>query len=206
MTKKEMLKQLSELPHPITVGLVVFDDGCQFYILTNNEGFACTVGGAFPINGPFKLSPALRRDLMHVMSIQDSDSLEEVIEEHISDESRRDTIFEVLRIIGDDAAGQLFQLNWPAARSFYVFHDMGRGESAVFTSLKAAYGYFLDYFARHGDGLPWESMSDDDLAEWIELVESWRAQGARKLPPREWLGGYHSPWDGTTGRVGFPEE
>lgn len=47
MTRKEMLKQLSELPHPITVGLVVVDDGCQFSILTNNEGFACTVGGAF---------------------------------------------------------------------------------------------------------------------------------------------------------------
>lgn len=40
MTRKEMLKQLSELPHPITVGLVVFDDGCQFCILTNHEGFA----------------------------------------------------------------------------------------------------------------------------------------------------------------------
>ena len=50
---------------------------------------------------------------MYVMSIQDSDTLEEVIEEYITDEIRRDTIFELLRIIGDDAAKQLFQLNWP---------------------------------------------------------------------------------------------
>jgi hypothetical protein len=46
MIRERMLKKLNELPHPIVEDLVVFDDGCEFYILTRQKGFYCLVGGA----------------------------------------------------------------------------------------------------------------------------------------------------------------
>lgn len=207
MDRKRILKQLGELPHPITVGLTVFDDGCEFFILTSREGFDCTVGGAFPVNGPFKLSPTLHKDLMRVLSLQTAAyGLDELIEEHVTDASKRDALLEALAVIGEDAAKELFHLKLPATRSFYVFHNMGCGESALFSSRKAAYKYFLDYFTSEGSGLSWESMSDDDLIEWVKRIESWRDNGANKLPPREWMGAYSSPMDGTAGQAVFHRE
>ena len=191
MTKREALKQLSGLPHPIINGLVVFDDGCEFYILTHQKGFACLVGGAFPINGPLKLSPAQYMDFSRVFSLHGGDSLEEAISEHIYNEIRRDFLIHLLKVIGEDAIKEILRINWPLGKAFYVFHDMGRSESAMFPSLKAAYEYFLSYFMEQEGGISWQSMSKDELIEWIECVECWRAEGSKKLPPRDWLGAYY---------------
>ena len=203
MKREEMLNELKTLPHPITIDLVVFDDGCQFDILTSTEAFTCVVGGAFPINGPFRLSATIHQNLMRMLSLQTSDSLDEVIEDHITNDSIRDTLLNLVFVIGENSAKELLRLNWSAARSFYVFNDMGSQESALFPSLRAAYDYFVDYFAKEGCGLPWENMIDDDLMRWVQGVEVWRDLGAKKLPPREWLGGCHNPGDGFTGRMTF---
>ncbi len=201
-----MLKQLGELSHPITDNLVVLDDGCQFNILTSVEGFSCMAGGAFPINGPFKLPLTLHENLIHVLSIQGTDSLEETIEEHIPDESRRKILLEVLDVIGEEATKEFFRSNWPATRPFYVFHDMGREDSDIFSSLEAAYEHFIENFAIKGSGSSWKSMSDDELIKWVEMVENWRTDGAKKLPSREWLGAYYSAWDGTAEQRVFQHE
>jgi len=103
-----------------------------------------------------------------------------------------------LDVLGEDAVRQVLQVNWPPNRSFYVFHDMGRGESAMFPSLEAAYRQFLDYFMEVETGMPWESMDEKELALWVARVREWRAKGSRKLPPRTWLGAYHSPLTGFT--------
>lgn len=193
MTKEEMLKKLRELPHPITEDLVVFDDGCEFYILTRQKGYACTVGGAFPINGPLRLSAAQHSGFSHMLSLQGSDSLEEAIDEHVHNEIKRSSLLNLLSKAGEAAIKEAFRVKLPAGKYFYVFHDMGRKESAMFPTLKSAYEYFLTYFMGSKDGILWELMDADDLAGWVERAECWRVRGSKKLPPREWLGAYYNP-------------
>lgn len=77
MNREEMLKQLTELSHPITEGLVISDDNCEFSILTNYKGYSCIVGGAFPIIGPKKLTHAQHRDITKLLALRKNESLEE---------------------------------------------------------------------------------------------------------------------------------
>ncbi|MDD5409999.1 MAG: hypothetical protein PHF31_01065 [Methylobacter sp.] len=106
-----MLKQLSELPHPITEGLVLFDDECEFNTLMRQGVFACTVTGVFPIIGPLKLSPAQHADFIHVLSIQISDSLEDAVSEHICNENRSNFLIQLLDVIGEDAVKEILRVN-----------------------------------------------------------------------------------------------
>lgn len=213
MTKERMIRKLSQLPHPIAEGLVVFDDGCEFFILTPQKGFSVfLVGRGFPIGGTFKLSPAQRADFLRMMSLRGDDSLEDAIVEHIHSEKRRDYLLGLLNKIGEDVVEEALSVNWPPEKSFYVFHDVGRERSPViFPTFESAYEYLLEYFTdyssfRH-EGLPyysdgeyprsdsksWDSMDDDELAEWYERLKHWRKRGSKKLPPRSWLGAYYSP-------------
>lgn len=200
MNRQDMLERLSKLPHPITEGLTVFDDGCEFSILTHQKGFSCLVGGRFPLSGPLKLSRAQHADFMRMKSLQGDDTLEEAIEEHIDNENRKGYLLNLLYKIGEDVVEEVLSINWPPEKHFYVFQDMGRGEAAIFSSLESAYAHFLRYFTEEiidsypeGKGISWDSMTDEELTKWYEMLESWRADGSKRLPPRNWLGAYYSP-------------
>lgn len=193
MTRQEMLNQLHELPYPIIEEIVVFNDGCEFCILTQREGFRCLVGGVFPILGPIKLSLNKYNKISELLTKQDRESDED------------EFLWEIKRLLGADALTEMLRENWPPNKEFYVFHDMGRGESAFFPSLLKAYEHFITYFINVEDGIPWDSMTDNELCEWTDIIKSWRAKGAAKLPPREFLGAYYSPGSGS-GRIDINEE
>ena len=200
MNRQEMLEQLSKLPHPITEGLTVSDEGCEFSILTKQQGFFCFVGGRFPLNGPLKLSRAQHADLLRVKSLRADESLEEAIDEHIRSEKRKEYLLDLLFKSGEDAVEEVLTINWPPEKYFYVFQDMGRGEAAVFPSLESAYAHFLRYFTEEiadcypgQQGISWDSMDDVELTKWYEMLRSWRSKGSKRLPPRSWLGAYYSP-------------
>ena len=92
MNREEMLKQLIELSNPITEGLVISDDNCEFSILTNQKGYSCLVGGVFPIIGPKKITHAQHRDVTKLLALRKNESLEETIDENIHSENKRATI------------------------------------------------------------------------------------------------------------------
>jgi len=196
LNREEMLKQLTELSHPITEGLVISGGICEFSILTNQKGYSCLVGGAFPIIGPKKITHAQHRDITKLLALRKNESLEETIDENIHGEARKGFLLNLCDTLGTDAIEEIIRIDWPPNKSFYIFHDMGRGESAMFASLKSAYEYFLSYFMEIEEGINWETMTDEILIEWYEMLENWRASGSKKLPPKEWLGVYYSGFSG----------
>jgi hypothetical protein len=201
--RKKMLKQLSKLPHPITVDLVVFDDGCDFHMLTPEKALYYLVYGKFPIHGPFKLSSAQITDFMRLISLKGDNSLDEALENYNCNEKRRAYLRDLLYWIGEDVIEEVVSQKWPTEERFYVFQNMASDEAPViFSSLESAYARFLNYFTDEtpknceSESALWDSMSDEELANYYERLKQWRAKGSRKLPPRAWLGAYYSPLSG----------
>jgi len=114
-------------------------------------------------------------------------------------------LLNAVEVLGYDAVVELLRSEPSLARSFYVFNDFGCGESGVFPTLRAAYDYFVSYIEGECGGSitkeSWDEMADANLRDWIQAIETWRSEGGRRLPPDEWLGGYHSAMTGFTGRA-----
>jgi len=188
MRKQEILDQLQQLRYPIIADIVIFDEGCEFCILTQQKGFRCLVGGAFPIIGPNRLTKREHGKLRELLTGQEKKG-NEAVKNSIDKDS--DSLWEIVGILGYDALNEMFSINWPPNKRFYVFHDMGRDESAFFPSLWKAFKHLVAYYTELEDGMYWDAMSDDEIGEWVELLCSWRTTMPRKLLPRECLGIYY---------------
>ncbi len=138
MNKKEILLELQNITQPITTGLVVFDEGCEFSILTKSAGYECYLGGAFPITGPIKLPKEIHDALIkHLTRVSLTLEGEE--------DDFNDLVGTIEFYLGTDALKEMVKMNWQAEHAFYVFHNMGWAESAFFTSLDTVYNYFIEY-------------------------------------------------------------
>jgi len=158
------------------------------------------VGGTFPIFGPITLSPAYKSDFLKVLSNNNSYDLENdfenIIQMSISDDQEKCNLISLLNILQGGGVETYLSQNPAANKPFYVFNDMGCCNSEIFSSYKAVCRHFYNYFAAIGQGIPWNSMSDDELARWNELIKNWRDNGARKLIPRKYLGVGYSTFSG----------
>lgn len=197
MVRQEIISKFYRLRYPIVTNIVVFDDGCEFCVLAQNKGFRCFVGGAFPIIGPNILSAKMHEELRKLLKNKYGDETEN------KNFYEEDSLWEIVGTLGEDALKEMFDVSWPPSKAFYVYHDMGRGESAFFPSLYKAYRHLIAYCTGLEDGIPWDSMSNDELGEWMELFTSWRLKSPRRLLPREYLGAYYcagvgSGWAGVS--------
>jgi hypothetical protein len=195
MERQKMLDLLKGLPGPITDAIVVYDDGCEFRILTNSTGYECNVGGAFPIVGPIKFPVAIYNDLRHL--IVEQALMDEQSNAQEPETPNHQALMSISELLGEDALNNLFAKDWGPEKEFYVYHDMGLEESASFTSLQDAYNFFLSNFMNDGNGTLWDDMSDEELLKWCAIVADWRSKGENLLPAEDILGAYYSPMTGS---------
>ena len=190
MTRNELLAQLSDLPHPIVTDIAVFDDNVSFRLLTPTAGYGVLVGGAFPIIGPLSVS-ASQRQALDILSAPPYSEGE----------------FEGFPWHGDEAMRDLLELDPAVGQEYYMFHDIGRGVSAVFQSLKETFDYFVNFYTEvyEDEIFSWSELSDDDLSNWAEAVQQWRAEGAERFPPKDVFGVWYSAAIGG-GQIGREED
>jgi hypothetical protein len=184
MSRDDIIMRLSSLPHPILKDVVFSDAGCEFCILTNQNGYRSLTGGNFPIFGPITITPSGTNELSTLVESEDADE-----QLNLLNSISEDSVKFLIEIIGEDNIEELFNYALPANRPFYVFRDIGTGEGySTFTSRKAVCDYFFNYFIEIEEGIPWSSMDDDELTEWDSKLKQWRSNGARKLIPIKYYG------------------
>jgi len=186
ITRKEMLKVLRGIKHPIVTGAGCFDTGYEFRILTRTKGVFCSIGGTWPIRGPLKLTKAQLASFTKLLRARSrtgfAESLDEIIEGSPFTERRKEQLLGVVESTGEEVVKAVVAKKWPPNKRIYVFEDDCESERpVVFPTLAAAYAHFFKVYTK-GKGESWTSMADDELAEWCEELECWKSEGASKFP------------------------
>ncbi len=178
MVAGELLKMLKSIDKPIVTEYVHLDTGIHFKILTNESGYYCFGGNAWPIEGPFKFEETafnatnklIRAGLKcydDYFEALNKDSLPELQKAEIEafrklSEVEMDILFDMVK-----------DINCLPDREYYMYSDDSLSVRYFYEDHQSAKDHLISAFTL--EGFEWDVMDDDELAEWVEVLKNTRS-------------------------------
>lgn len=175
MNREEVIARLKSIQFPMMTDHGCFDTGIEFRILTPERGYFASIGGSWPITGPFQFDRTSFKAAEKLIQLRyKSDPCENGVEDFLEEHEHHSlTCSEIPSMTELDGEGldillHMADVKCQSNRNYYMYFDACGSERYFFENLAEAEDFMIADLTSQAEGREWDSMSDDELDEWLQ--------------------------------------